>query len=153
MDMSAFAIPQKCTIPKGAYGVWQIPELGIVVPLYYMNGSAGQKYVDKENSALITKYGVGFVIADHAGSKDGHGIWQMEDVSLNDAAFLVRPGATYRYKCIELLTVDVLSNCYKIEGQVVYPRAQNNILCVSCTDKTGKKNYMAVFKRIGKVSK
>lgn len=37
MNMSKFAIPQKCTIPEGAYGVWQIPELNVVIPVYESN--------------------------------------------------------------------------------------------------------------------
>ena len=152
-DLSAFAIPQKCTVPKGAYGVWQIPELGVSVPVYYMNGTAGQKIVDRENAALIQKYGTGYVIADHAGSKSnkGQGVWDIDDVRLNNAAFLIRSGATYQYKCVQLMIVDVLSNCYKFDGQVVYPHNQNEIMCVGCADKTGKKNYMAVFKKIGTV--
>ena len=36
-NMGAFAVPQKCEIPTGAYGVWQIPELNVSIPVYESN--------------------------------------------------------------------------------------------------------------------
>lgn len=74
MNMSEFVIPHKCEIPSDAFGVWQIPDLNIVIPVYQaQNRIQAQTQIDKENSASIYKFGVGRVIADHAESNAGTG--------------------------------------------------------------------------------
>lgn len=102
MNMSAFAIPQKCEIPEGAYGVWQIPELNVIIPLYEGNNATAQKIIDKENSACIEKFGVGRIIEDHADSKSNKdkGSWELWRVHPDDAAFLVTKNGTISYTCI-----------------------------------------------------
>ena len=72
MNLSDCVIPRKVEIPDGAYGVWQIPELNIMIPLYL--GSTKDKtmvIIDAENSASIRRFGAGRIIEDHAESKAG----------------------------------------------------------------------------------
>ena len=66
MNLAQFAIPMACEVPVGAFAVWQIPELGVSVPLYKGQGAVAQKQVDAENSASYMPYGCGHIIADHA---------------------------------------------------------------------------------------
>ena len=53
MNMRECVIPKKCTIPKGAYGVWQVHDMDIMIPIYQGNNANAQKLVDKENCACI----------------------------------------------------------------------------------------------------
>lgn len=51
MNPSIFAIPQKAKIPIGAYGVWQLPELGASIPVYKAASRyAAQGIVDTRKS-------------------------------------------------------------------------------------------------------
>lgn len=154
MNIRSAAIPRKCEIPDDAYGVFQIPELNVIIPVYKAYGApAQQAMVDKENAALIMKWGVGHVIADHAGSKsnNGKGIWNIEELRLDDVAFMVQKKETTCYRCNQLLRVYALSNCYKCDGQVIYPKQATDIFCVCCADAKGTENYMAIFKQTGKI--
>lgn len=152
-NLSAFAIPRKCDIPAGAYGVWQIPDLNIMIPVYQGNNATQQAIVDKDNSALIQKYGAGRVIVDHAGSKSSNskGSWQMQNVKPDDVAFLVKSDGTDQYTCFMVCKVDVLTSCYMLYGQVLYPRKSTDILCLCCADPKGKTNYCAAFRYVGKM--
>ena len=153
MNMSRFAIPQKCEIPEGAYGVWQIPELNVVIPVYESNKLTAQKNVDKENSAAIYKFGVGRVIADHADSKsnNGRGIWELQKVHPDDLAFMVTKSGTIAYKCIQVCRVKVHPGGYTLDGTGIYPRLYTDIFCAGCANASGTENYLAVFKQTGKL--
>ena len=154
MNMSEFVIPRKCEIPAGAYGVWQIPELNIAIPVYAaVNRTQAQAQVDKENSASIYKHGVGRVIADHAQSKAGNGIWNVGQFRPDMVGFLVTPKLTYQYTCIQVCRVNVHSTCYTLDGIGVYPRRSTDIMCVSCANAKGTENYLAIFKYKGNLPK
>ena len=100
MNLSDCVIPRKVEIPDGAYGVWQIPELDIVIPLYKGVGQAKtQAIVDKANSASIRQFGAGRVIEDHAESKAGQGRWQIGRVTPDMVGFLILPDKTEQYIC------------------------------------------------------
>lgn len=152
MDMSQFVIPRTCDIPEGAYGVWQIPELDIVIPLYQGAGSKKtQEIVDKENSASIRKFGVGRVIEDHADSKAGKGKWRIGNVTPDMVGFLVLPDRTERYICNRVLRAIRYDTCFTCDGVGVYPRSATDILCVCCAKADATEVYIAAFKYKGKM--
>lgn len=147
MNLSEFAIPRKCDIPDGAYGVWQIPELDIVIPLYKGGGLAKtQAIVDKENSASIRQFGAGRVIEDHAESKAGQGRWQIGRVTPDMAGFLILPDKTEKYICNRVLRAYRHTTCYTCDGVGVYPRSATDILCVCCAKADATEVYIAAFK-------
>lgn len=144
--MNAFTLPTPCEIPSGAYCVWQIPSLNISVPVYK---TTSQKVVDAENSAAM-QYGANcYVITDHAGSKDGKGTWLMENVKLDDAAFMIRKDRTERYVCYAVMRVEHRSTRLVINGKTVNAYSSKDIICRSCVDMTGKENYVAMFRYVG----
>lgn len=150
MDMTQLVIPRKCDIPKGAYGVWQIPELDIVIPLYQGVGpKKTQAIVDKANSASIRKFGVGRIIEDHADSKAGRGLWQIGKVTPDTVGFLVLPNKTERYVCNRVLRVKRYNTCLTCDGVGVYPRSPTDILCACCATADATEDYVAAFKYKG----
>lgn len=153
MNPSIFAIPQKVEIPAGAYGVWQLPELGVSIPVYRAFGYAVQKVVDTPNAASLQNFGVGKLIADHAGSKsnNGKGSWDLWKCHPDDSAFFILPNETLQYRCISVSRVKVLRGGYQLDGAGVYLRLPTDIACVGCVDSEGTENYMAVFKLTGKL--
>lgn len=151
-DLSQFAMPQQTTIPDGAYGVWQVPDLKISIPVYQAkNRTEAQAQVDKPDSASIYKFGVGRVIADHAQSKAGKGIWDVGQMRPDMTAFLVTAKETTQYVCNQVCRVMVHSSSYTLDGVGVYPRRTTDIMCVSCANSKGTEDYLAVFKFIGRV--
>ena len=153
MGVSRFAIPQKCKVPVGAYAVWQIPDLDITIPLYQGVGRLdSQRKVDEENSASIFRFGIGRVIADHAESKAGKGVWNVGDFKPDMLGFMVMPsGETLKYECNQVCHVMVHTTCYTLDGIGVYPRSSTDVMCVSCVNPQGTENYLAVFKYKGKM--
>jgi len=150
MNLSEFAIPRKCDIPDGAYGVWQIPELDIVIPLYKGGGLVKtQAIVDKANSASIRQFGAGRVIEDHAESKAGQGRWQIGRVTPDMTGFLVLPDKTEKYICNRVLRAYRHTTCYTCDGVGVYPRSVTDILCVCCATGDATEVYIAAFKYAG----
>lgn len=136
------------TIPDGAEGVWRIPKLHVVVPVY--SGRNGQEIVDREYSAHIRQIGIGREIADHAGSENRMGVkvWYIDRVSLGDKAYFELPGKTEEYECYLLCIVDWHTWCLTINGKLVVPYSSTDILCRSCVDKTAQQNYVAIFKKV-----
>ena len=153
MNMSQFVIPKKCVVPFGAYAIWQIPELNIVIPLYQArNRIEAQKQVDSDNSASIYKFGVGKVIADHAKSQADKGIWDISQVRPDMLGFMVfKNGEIQKYICNQVCRVVVHSSCYTLDGMSIYPKRANDIMCASCANSKGTENYLAVFKYVGKI--
>lgn len=137
------------TIPEGADGVWRIPKLHVVVPVY--SGRNGQEIVDREYSAHISQIGIGRAIADHAGSENRMGIkvWYMQNVEIGDKAFFELPDRTEEYECYLIAIVDFHSWGLTINGKLVVPYSSTDILCRSCVDDTGEQNYIAIFQRTG----
>lgn len=136
------------TIPEGADGVWRIPRLHVVVPVY--SGRNGQEIVDREYSAHISQIGIGRAIADHAGSENRMGgkVWYMQNVEIGDEAFFELPGKTEEYECYLVAIVDFNTWGLTINGKLIVPYSSTDILCRSCTDETGEQNYIAIFKKI-----
>lgn len=144
--MNAFTLPSPCEIPNGAYCVWQIPSLNISVPVYK---TTSQKVVDAQNSAAMQYYGNCFCISDHAGSKDGDGFWKMQNVKIDDVAFMVRKDRTDKYKCYAVLRAEHHSARMTINSRMVTAFSSKDIICRSCVDMTGKENYVAMFRYVG----
>ena len=147
MNLSDCVIPRKVEIPDGAYGVWQIPELDIVIPLYKGVGQAKtQAIVDKANSASIRQFGAGRVIEDHAESKAGQGRWQIGRVTPDMVGFLILPDKTEQYICNRVLRAYRHSSCYTCDGVGIYPRSATDILCICCAKDDATEVYIAAFK-------
>lgn len=153
MNMSQFVIPRKCVVPSGAYAIWQIPELNIVIPLYHArNRIEAQKQVDNENSASIYRFGIGKMIADHAQSKADKGIWDISQVRPDMLGFMVfKNGEIQQYICNQVCRVVVHSSCCTLDGMSVYPKRATDIMCASCANSKGTEDYLAVFKYVGKI--
>ena len=151
MNMSQFVIPRKCVVPSNSYAIWQIPELDIIIPLYQAkNKIEAQKQVDKENSASIYKFGAGRVIADHAESIAGKGIWDIGQVKPDMLGFMIfKNGKIYKYVCNQVCRVMVHPTCYTLDGLSVYPKRTTDIICASCANDKGTENYLAIFKYVG----
>jgi len=150
MNISQFAIPRKCEIPAGAYGVWQIPELDIMIPLYKGSSkSKTQEIIDKENSASIRPWGCGRIIEDHADSTAGRGKWQIGKVLPDMLGFLILPDKTEQYVCNRVLRAKRFNTCFTCDGIGVYPRLTTDILCVCCAKDDATEVYIAAFKYEG----
>ena len=152
MNMSEFVIPRKCEIPDGAYGVWQIPDLDIVLPLYKGLGQAKtQEIIDKANSASIRSFGAGRIIEDHAESKTGNGRWQIGKVVPDMAGFLILSDKTERYVCNRVARAYRHPTCFTVDGVGFYPRSATDILCACCANDNATEVYLAAFKYKGKM--
>ena len=141
----AVAVPSPVQIPNGAYGVWQVTSISTSTPLYR---STEKEVIDAENSAIYRRYGVGWLICDHAGSEVGSGIWHCEDISVGDSAFLVTGTETTEYYCYLVEEVDFTPQCYLLDGTAQYPHRSSDIICASCSTKP-KVEYLAFFKYVG----
>lgn len=138
------------TIPKDAIGVWHIPSQTLFMPLYAPHkGKSVQSIVDDKCSAAYQKWGVGHVIVDHANSKHGAARWRVNELKLNDKAYLFLPDEIRRYVCTALYRVKVGSS-YKHGNIAIWPQSSADILCACCTEEGPKENYMAYFRYDGK---
>lgn len=154
MNMSRFAVPRKCEIPEGADGVWQVPELGVIIPVYKGNNATAQAIIDTDYAACIEKFGVGRIINDHAESEtNGEGLWNVCDFRPDTVAFFVTKDATYCYSCKFVCRAYRHTHAYIMDGQSIYPRYATDVLCVSCATPDAKEVYLALFAYTGKVSK
>lgn len=152
MSLSVFTIPFKCDIPVGSCGVWQIPELDIVIPLYKGIGQARtQEIVDKENSASIRQFGAGRIIEDHAESKAGRGLWQIGRIVPDTVGFLVLPNRTEQYICNRVARACRYNTCFTVDGVGFFPRSATDILCVCCANDNATEVYIAAFKYKGTI--
>ena len=149
MNISLFAIPRKCEIPEGAYGVWQVPDLDIMIPVYSATNANAQKIIDDELSATIRKFGAGRIIEDHAESNAGQGRWQIGRVTPDMVGFLILKDKTEQYVCNRVLRAYRHPTCYTCDGVGVYPRSATDILCVCCACDDATEVYIAAFKYAG----
>lgn len=149
---SLFVIPRPCEIPKGAYGIWQIPEFDIAMPLYQRNGKSIQQVIDDEHSALIMPFGAGSIILDHADSEgEDRGYWQIGMVHPDTLACLIRLDGTLKYQCSSVYRVICNGSGYMHEGKFLQPKLTTDIFCNCCATKDAKENYLAWFKYKGKM--
>lgn len=146
MNMSQFVIPQRCEIPAGALGVWQIPELDISIPVYRANSATAQGVIDEENSATLRQWGVGKIIEDHADSETGRGLWQIGEVKVDMLGFLITEKETRRYVCNRVMRAYRHNTCFTVDGIGVTTRSPTDILCVCCATKDASEVYLAAFK-------
>ena len=154
MGASRFAIPRKCEIPPGACGVWQIPDLNIVIPLYKPKVNTpkeAQTIIDAPDSATYRNFGAGKIIEDHAGSQAGRGNWHIGEVLPDMLGFLVREDRTERYVCNRIARAIRHDTCFTVDNIGFWPRSATDILCVSCATKDGSEVYVAAFKYGGRM--
>ena len=149
ITMSVFCIPQKCDIPSGAYGVWQIPERDIIIPVYK---GGGQKTIDADLSACLDTMGIGYVLNDHADSEtQGKGRWNINEIQPDMQAFMVRKDGTFSYTCVWVCRATRLTHAYVVDGDSLYPRRPGDILCVSCATSDAAEVYIALFRLQGEI--
>lgn len=152
MDLSAFVIPQSCDIPNGAIGVWQIPELDVSIPVYSKGKKSEQEIINDENSAAYVHWLNAYQIADHYDSKAGRGKWRIDMVRPLMLAFLIKPNETLRYECYRTCVADVKAyGLYTINGIAVTPYSSRDILCNCCVGSDNKRNFLAIFRHLGKM--
>jgi hypothetical protein len=153
MSVSQFAIPRKCEIPAGAYGVWQVPDLNVMIPVYSATNANAQKIIDDEQSATLRKWGVGRIIEDHLDSisMNHKGIWNVGEFKPDTVGFLVTAKTTYCYSVKFSCRAIRQNTCFMLDGVPQWPRYSTDIFCVSCTDGTAKEVYLASFKYTGKI--
>lgn len=144
-SLIGFEVPRPVTIPDGAYGVLQVGELS--APLYTKLGT-DQATVDREDCALIRKWGNGTLIADHAGSTHGNAEWRVNEWQLGMTAFVVTPTETKAYTVIALLYGQYGGTTYLFDNIPVYPH-RNDLMCISCgRDQTV---YIAILEYKGEL--
>ena len=140
--VEVYEIPHAVEVPEGAYGVLQIPSIGVDAPLF--EGRDFQQVIDDEDSALIRKYKKGYYIGDHSGSEVGGGYWYVEDIHVGCGAFLIRDGEpTKAYLCTSVYFCHQNGWNWAYHGQNVNPTA-NGFMCVSCSEWDNWV-YLAVF--------
>lgn len=152
-QMYGYEMPIKCTIPDGAYGVWQIPEIDVSVPVYQTSSGQAQPIVDRENSAAIYRFYIGREIADHAESvsNNGRGVWRLNEVHVDGAAFLITGEKTEYYRCYMIVRANVNRNSYTAGHFSIYPRSQTDIMCAGCATEDATENYIALYRYIGAI--
>ncbi len=146
--LDIFEIPQPAQIPTEAYGVFQVPSLRTSSPLYKTTPAQWQDVVDAEDAALIKPYGYGLAIYDHAGSEAGRGVWDVSQMQVGCAAFLLREGKGETcYQCVAIYFAEQRGNTYFCRGQTIQPQ-QDEIMCVSCAERDGWV-FAAIFQKLG----
>ena len=149
INLRGFEIPQETGIPEGAAGVWQVPDLGTRSPIYTSTG-VGQDVVDREDAALLRNYGRGRLICDHLGSEVGGGIWDVSEIRVGSAGFLILQDRTLCYRCTAVWIVKDGTYCYTYNGAAIWPAHSTDILCASCAITEGE-DYLACFEFTGEL--
>jgi len=143
--LNVYEIPQAVEIPEAAYGVFQVPCIGTSSPLY----EGWQSVIDAEDSALILKYGRGWLIADHAYSEVG-GLWCVQNMQVGCGAFLIREGKPELcYGCTAIYLCRQDGNGFTYNGRSINP-TKDGIICISCAEEDGYV-YLAAFEYIGEM--
>jgi len=149
-EMPKFCVAKPCTIPNGAVGVWQIPDLSVSVPVYApKQGKTEQQIIDAVNSASYVRWGCAYEIGDHYGALGG--AWRIDKIQPLMVAFFVKPEGTYRYECYRTCVADVKPYGYRIGSNPVNPYSSKDILCACCVGSDSSRNYLAVFRYVCKV--
>ena len=144
-SLVGFECPQPVVIPDGSYGVLQVPAMELDLPLYTSGGN-DQTVVDRDDSALIRRWGEGLLIADHAGSRHGDARWYVNAMQVGGTVFLVTRDETAAYHCTAILQGENTGTAYAYGGREIWPK-HDQILCVSC----GRDNttYIAILEYEG----
>ena len=152
-NMPEFVAAKPCTIPTGAVGVWQIPDLDISIPVYNSNYQNIQKIIDDENSAALSRWCNAYDIGDHCGaiSSNGKGKWRMDKIHPAMSALFIKPSGTFKYSCVMAALADVKSWGYVVNGAMLTPKSSTDILNSCCVGSDSARNYVAVFKYDGKL--
>ena len=153
MGANKFAIEKKCEIPEGAYGVFQVPEHNIIIPLYKGNNATGQAIVDREYAADIEYFNGRWIIYDHAESVsiNNKGIWDVSEFKPDTVAFLTTPKETICYSSKCVCRAVRQNTCFQYDGKVIYPKSATDLMTASCCDSTGKEVYLAIFKECSRI--
>ena len=142
--------PRPSMVPDGAVGLWTIPDLHILVPVYAPSkGKTEQQIVDAENSASYVRWGCAYEIGDHCGALGG--TWRMDRVHPLMVAFFVKPDGVYKYECYRTCVADVKPYGYRIGSNLVNPYSSKDILCACCVGSDSKRNFLAIFRYLAKM--
>lgn len=150
ISLKGMEMPQPVEIPDGAYGIFQVPDLNVSLPVFFAYGT-GQEIVDAENSGVIRDFGAGRLIGDHAGSEIGGGVWRVEKMNLDCSAFLITEQGTERYQCYMMVRCYCTGYAYVLDGQALFPHHATDIICASCANYDGSEVYLAFFKLVGRL--
>ena len=151
-DMPRFYAPVPCTIPEGSIGIWQIPDLNVFVPVYApAKGKSEQQIIDEADSASWVRWGCAYEIGDHTNSLTGKGRWQVNKIQPLMVAFFIKLEGIYRYECYRTCVADVKPYGYRIGSNPVNPYSSKDILNACCVGSDSKRNFLAVFRYVGKV--
>lgn len=152
-ELSSMVFPRPCEIPDKAAGVWQIPDLNVIIPVYNSNYKNIQQIIDDENSAAMSRWASAYDIGDHCGSlsSNGKGKWRMDEVRPGMIGFFVKKAGTTRYVCQMSAIADVKPWGYICYNQLITPRSSKDILNSCCVGKDSSRNYIALFKYDGKM--
>ena len=148
----AIQVPSPVKVPDDAVGVWQVPKLKTSSPLFIKSSEkSAQDIVDDRDSALLAKYGVGQIIADHYGSKIGNdkNRWTLEDINVEDIAWFIEDGKITKYECYMVCVADVCGSWFRINGTTLLPYYPYDIICRCCVHKDTDHNYLAFFRLVG----
>lgn len=147
-SLIGFEIPHDTTIPDGAVGVWQCPAIGTSSPLYEGASADWQSIVDAEDSALLFTFNNMTIIADHANSKVD-GVWNCNEMEIGGLAFFITTDATYEYRCYLIAEVDADGYRWSINNQSIRPYHPHDIMCCSCANADGSREYVAFYEYMG----
>ena len=150
MSLVGAEIPQDVKVPSGAYGVFQCPALGTSTPCYYSD-FYGVEILNRENCALLRRLGEGYAVLDHADSEVDGGIWNVNEMQVGGAAFMIKADKTKRYECtaIFLCYFDGFKYISDFDSRNVKPREKGDLICVSCAVPDGSMAYVAYYKFVG----
>lgn len=129
-SLVGFEIPRPVVIPDGSFGVLQVPAMEIDLPLYTSGGN-DQAVVDREDCALIRRWGDGRLIADHSGSRHGDAVWNVNGMQVGGTVFLITRDEAAAFHCTAILQGENTGTAYAYDGREIWPK-RGDILCVSC---------------------
>lgn len=150
---STFAVPiAHPDIPDKSLGIWQIPELNINIPVYAKSdvGKTDQQIVDDENSADWMRWGCAYQIGDHYNSQAGKGNWRIDKVKPLMLAYFFRKDGCHKYECYLTAVANVKSYGFVVCNQLLNPHSSKDILTACCVGGDSKRNFVAVFRYVGK---
>lgn len=141
-------------IPTKSAGVWYVPSIKVCVPVYSVSAYSAQEVINAENSAAYSRYGACMDIGDHYNSKtnNGKGAWCIDKVTPLDTAYFKKPDGIYKYECYQTAVADVKYGWYMIGNSIISARSSKDIINSSCVGKDSKRNFIAIFRYVCKIS-
>ena len=92
-------------------------------------------------------------IGDHyaSGSSFAGGRWCMEKIQPLATAYFKQRDGIFRYECYQTAVADVKYGYYYIGNLIFSPTSSKDIINSCCVESDSKRNYLAIFRYVGKV--